>query len=145
VYSILSQEFQLPLVQLLMHKMQKEKKLPKFPDESLKPLIVTGVEALGRGQDLNELAGFLQHLAPLGPETAIRELNVSEYISRLAASLGIDTEGLLKTEEQKQQEQQARQQQQEKMMEQEMMGKVVGDMVPEIAKNEIQQQQEEQQ
>jgi len=145
VYSILSQEFQLPLVQLLMHKMQKEKKLPKFPDESLKPLIVTGVEALGRGQDLNELAGFLQHLAPLGPETAIRELNVSEYISRLAASLGIDTEGLLKTEEQKQQEQQESQQRQEKMMEQEMVSKVVGDMAPEIAKNEIQQQQEEQQ
>ena len=142
VYSILSQEFQLPLVQLLMHKMQKEKKLPKFPDESLKPLIVTGVEALGRGQDLNELAGFLQHLSPLGPETVTRELNIDEYISRLAASLGIDTEGLLKTEEQKQQEQQAMQQQQEQMQEQQMMGKVIGDVAPEMAKNAMQQPQQ---
>jgi len=140
IYSILSQEFQLPLVQLLMNKMQKEKKLPKFPDESLKPLIVTGVEALGRGQDLNELAGFLQHLSPLGPETATRELNVNEYISRLAASLGIDTDGLLKTDEQKQQEQQAMQQQQEQMQEQQLMGKVIGDVAPEMAKNEMQQQ-----
>tara|TARA_R100001530_G_scaffold117354_1_gene84488 strand:- start:258 stop:782 length:525 start_codon:yes stop_codon:yes gene_type:complete len=138
VYSILSQEFQLPLVQLLMNKMQKEKKLPKFPDESLKPLIVTGVEALGRGQDLNELAGFLQHLAPLGPEVAMRELNVNEYIGRLAASLGIDTEGLLKTEEEKQQEQQAMLKQQEQMEERQMMGKVVGDVAPEIAKSAMQ-------
>ncbi len=138
VYSILSQEFQLPLVQLLMNKMQKEKKLPKFPDESLKPLIVTGVEALGRGQDLNELAGFLQHLAPLGAEVAMRELNVNEYIGRLAASLGIDTEGLLKTEEEKQQEQQAMLQQQEQMEERQLMGKVVGDVAPEIAKSAMQ-------
>ena len=138
VYSILSQEFQLPLVQLLMNKMQKEKKLPKFPDESLKPMIVTGVEALGRGQDLNELAGFLQHLAPLGPEVAMRELNVNEYIGRLAASLGIDTEGLLKTEEEKQQEQQAMLKQQEQMEERQMMGKVVSDVAPEIAKSAMQ-------
>ena len=144
VYSILSQEFQLPLVQLLMHKMQKEKKLPTFPDESLKPLIVTGVEALGRGQDLNELAGFLQHLAPLGPETAMRELNDKEYISRLAASLGIDTEGLLKTEEQKQQEQQAMMKQQEQLEERQMMGKVVGDVAPEIARQAMQQEQQPQ-
>ena len=139
VYSILSQEFQLPLVQLIMKKMQKEKKLPKFPDESLKPMIVTGVEALGRGQDLNELAGFLQHLSPLGPEVVQRELNVGEYIDRLAASLGIDSQGLLKTEEQKQQEQQAMQQQQEQAMQQQMVAKVATDVAPELAKGAMRQ------
>jgi len=139
VYSILSQEFQLPLVQLIMNKMQKEKKLPKFPDESLKPMIVTGVEALGRGQDLNELAGFLQHLSPLGPEVVQRELNVGEYIDRLAASLGIDSQGLLKTEEQKQQEQQAMQQQQEQAMQQQMVAKVATDVAPELAKGAMRQ------
>ena len=123
------------------HQNAEREKIPKFPDESLKPLIVTGVEALGRGQDLNELAGFLQHLAPLGPETAVRELNVNEYISRLAASLGIDTDGLLKTDEQKQQEQQARQQQQEDAMEQQIAGQIA----PEIAKNALQQQPQQEQ
>ncbi len=146
VYSVLSQEFQLPLVSVLMNRMQKEKKLPKFPDESLKPMIVTGVEALGRGQDLNELAGFLQYLQPLGPEVVQQEINIPEYIDRLGASLGIDTEGLLKTEEQKQQEMQAQQQQQQEMMMQQTMAKAGERAAPEVVKamkeGQMQQQAE---
>ena len=146
VYSILSQEFQLPLVSILMSRMQREKKLPKFPDESLKPMIVTGVEALGRGQDLNELAGFLQYLQPLGPEVVQQEINIPEYIDRLGASLGIDTEGLLKTEEQKQQEAQAQQQQQQQMMMQQTMAKAGERAAPEVVKamkeGQMQQQAE---
>ena len=145
VYSILSQEFQLPLVQLIMNKMKKEKKLPPFPDDSIKPMVVTGVEALGRGQDLNELASFLQHLAPLGPDLVMQELNVSEYITRLAASLGIESNGLIKSEEEKQQEAQVRQQQQQAMQEQQMLGEVVTKVAPELAKNEMQNQQQQQQ
>ena len=141
VYSILSQEFQLPLVQLIMNKMKKEKKLPPFPDESLKPMVITGVEALGRGHDLNELAGFLQHLAPLGPDTVMRELNINEYINRLAASLGIESKGLIKSEEQKQQEAQAQQQQMQEMQERQMMQSVADKVVPEAVKSQIQQQQ----
>ena len=141
VYSILSQEFQLPLVQLIMNKMKKEKKLPPFPDESLKPMVITGVEALGRGQDLNELEGFLQHLAPLGPDTVMRELNINEYINRLAASLGIESKGLIKSEEQKQQEAQAQQQQMQEMQERQMMQSVADKVVPEAVKSQIQQQQ----
>jgi hypothetical protein len=143
VYSILSQEFQLPLVQLIMNKMKKEKKLPPFPDDSLKPMVVTGVEALGRGQDLNELASFLQHLTPLGPNLIMQELNTSEYITRLAASLGIEANGLIKSEEEKQQEAQARQQQQQAMQEQQMMSEVVTKVAPELAKGEMQNQQQQ--
>ena len=43
-----------------------------LPDEGLKPLIVTGVEALGRGEDLNKLGQFIQSLVPLGPEAITR-------------------------------------------------------------------------
>jgi len=131
VYSVLSQEFQLPLVELLMQKMQKENKIPKLPDDGLKPLIITGVEALGRGEDLNKLGMFLQHLQPLGPEM-MKELNVSDYMTRLAGSLGIDTEGLVKTEEQKQAEQEAAQAQQNAMMNQQMMGKLAEKATPEM-------------
>jgi hypothetical protein len=133
VYAVLSQEFQLPLVELLMDKMQKEKKIPKLPDDGLKPLIVTGVEALGRGEDLNKLQQFLQTLLPLGPEV-MQELNVSDYISRLAGSLGIDTEGLVKSEEEKQLEAQAQEAKQAQMMNQQMMGKLAEKAVPEMAK-----------
>jgi len=118
IYSVLSQEFQVPLVNLLLAKMQKEGKMPKFPKDTLKPQIVTGLEALGRGQDLNKLSQFLQMLQPLGQQVIASELNISDYLDRLGASLGIDTQGLVKSDEQKMQEQQ---QQQEMMQQQQMM------------------------
>ena len=117
IYSVLSQEFQVPLVNLLLAKMQKEGKMPKFPKDTLKPQIVTGLEALGRGQDLNKLSQFLQMLQPLGNEVIASELNIGDYLDRLGASLGIDTQGLVKSDEQKMQEQQ----QQEQMMQQQQM------------------------
>jgi hypothetical protein len=117
VYSILSQEFQLPLINLLLNLLQKQGKMPKMPKDSVKPTVVTGIEALGRGQDLNKLASFLQYLQPLGPEVIANEMNLGDYIDRLAASLGIDTSGLIKSEEQKAQEQMMQQQ----MMQQQML------------------------
>lgn len=137
IYSVLSQEFQVPLVNLLLNKMQKEKKMPKFPKDTLKPQIVTGLEALGRGQDLNKLSAFLQYLQPLGAEVISSQMNIDDYISRLAASLGIDTQGLIKSPEQKQQEQQMAQQaqqQQEQMMQQQQMMEMAGKGVPALAK-----------
>jgi hypothetical protein len=126
VYSILSQEFQYPLVKLLLSRMEKSGKMPKFPQDTLKPQIVTGMEALGRGQDLNKLAQLLQFLQPLGQEIIARELNVDDYIDRLGASLGIDTNGLVKSPEQKQAEQQQAQQQQMQQMMSSMAEKAAG-------------------
>ena len=134
VYSVLSQEFQVPLVNLLLQKMVKDKKIPKFPKDKIKPQIVTGIEALGRGQDLNRLAQFLEYLAPLGPEAIMNNLNLDDYIDRLGASLGIDTGGLIKSQEQKQQEQMIRQQQAQQMSQQQMMQDAVKGAVPPIAK-----------
>lgn len=137
VYSILSQEFQLPLVQILLNRMMAEGKLPKLPKDTLKPQIITGVEALGRGQDLNKLAIFLQYLQPLGAEVIQQELNLSDYMDRLAASLGIDTNGLVKTPEQRQAEQ--AQQQQAQM--QQMMQGMAERAAPQIAQGVMEQQQ----
>jgi hypothetical protein len=100
IYSILSQELQLPLVRRLMAIMSKEKRLPKVPDEYVKPMIVTGVDALGRGNDLAKLDTFLIGLQQvIGPEALLQYVNVSEYLNRRAAALGIDTDGLVKSEE----------------------------------------------
>ena len=123
IYSILSQEFQAPLIDLLLASLQRQGKMPKMPKDSVKPTVVTGIEALGRGQDLNKLATFLQYLQPLGSEVIASEMNLNDYIDRLAASLGIDTSGLIKSEEQKMQEQMAQQQaMQQQMLEQTAMG-----------------------
>lgn len=134
VYSILSQEFQLPLINLLLDTLVKEGKMPKMPKDSVKPTVVTGIEALGRGQDLNKLATFLQYLQPLGAEVIASEMNLNDYIDRLAASLGIDTSGLIKSAEQKAQEQAMQQQMmQQQMLEQAAMG-AAQSAAPQIAK-----------
>jgi hypothetical protein len=129
IYSVLSQEFQVPLVNLLLAKMQKEGKMPKFPKDTLKPQIVTGLEALGRGQDLNKLSQFLQMLQPLGQQVIASELNIGDYLDRLGASLGIDTQGLVKSEEEKMQEQQAMQ---EQMQQQQMMAMAEKGVAPAV-------------
>ncbi len=112
IYSILAQEFQLPLVQRVLFTMQRAKKLPDIPKELASPTVTTGVEAIGRGQDLTKLGQLLQALEPLGPEAIASELNVGDYITRVGTALGIDTDGLVKSDEQKQQEAQQAQLQQ---------------------------------
>lgn len=106
VYSILSQEFQLPLVNRLMNQMETQGRLPSLPTDSVKPTITTGLEALGRGHDLNKLNLLQQYLAPIGSENIAMYLNVGDYITRVATALGIDAEGLINSEEQVQQTQQ---------------------------------------
>jgi len=124
-YSILSQEFQLPLVRRLLDRLNKQKRMPKLPKEVVKPMIVTGVEALGRGNDLMKLDQFLVGIQQaLGPE-AMSYINPSEYLSRRAAALGIDSEGLIKTPEDLAAEQDAAQQQ----MQQQQMAQLAPDMI----------------
>ena len=88
---------------------------------------------MGRGQDLNKLATFMQYLQPLGAQAIASEMNISDYIDRLGASLGIDTNGLIKSEEQKAQEQaqamQMQQQQQQMQMMQQMAVKGTPEMI----------------
>jgi hypothetical protein len=101
LYSLLSNELQLPLIERLMFVMSKSKKLPKLPKNLVQPVIVTGVEALGRGNDLNKLDQFLAGAAQVvGPQAVAQFVNVQEYFKRRATALGIKTIGLIKTEEQ---------------------------------------------
>jgi len=133
IYSLLSQEFQLPLVQVLMKRMSDSKEIPTLPKNSVKPTIVTGVEALGRGNDLQKLREFVAeigNLAQISPEV-VQSLNPSDLLTRVATSLGIDTEGLMKSQEQLAQEQEAQQQQ----MQQQQMMDMAQSAVPQVANN----------
>jgi hypothetical protein len=124
VYSVLSQEFQLPLVKRLMDRMQKQKRLPELPDEVLTPAITTGVEALGRGQDLNKYVQFMQFFQQT-PE-ALQYINVSDLITRIGTSLMIDMTGLVKTADEVAQEKQAAMQQNN----QQQMADIAGKAAP---------------
>ena len=137
VYAMLSQEFQLPLITLLLHRMEGSGKMPKMPKGMVKPTIVTGIEALGRGQDLNKLAMFLQHIQPLGPEVIGSQLNVNDYIARLGASLGIDMGGLVKSQDQLDQEAAAAKAQQQEMMAQQQVGDMATKAAPQMLEGAI--------
>ena len=108
IYSILSQELQLPYITRKIHIMTKSKKLPKLPKGMIRPAIITGLEALGRGNDRTKLVLFLETLqANLGAEAIGQFVNLPEAIKRLANADGIETSGLIKSEEDLQAEQQA--------------------------------------
>ena len=113
IYSILTQEFQLPYLKRRMHMLVRSGKAPKLPEKIVKPKIVTGLQGLGRGNDRAKLVEFIGTVSQaLGPDVMKMYMNVDEAIKRLANSIGIDTANLVKTQEQIQQEMQAQQQQQ---------------------------------
>lgn len=108
IYSILSQELQLPIVRRIIYQMERQKRLPVLPSKAVKPVIVTGIEALGRGNDLSKLMQFGQlavQAANLPPE-----VNKSDFLTRGATGLGIDQKGLVRTPEEVAAEQQQAQQ-----------------------------------
>lgn len=130
VYSVLAQEFQLPLVRRLMSRLQKKGAIPKFSKQlkdHIRPAIVTGVEALGRGQELERVRaifGVMQQI--IGPEQVAQVTNMGQLVDFLFSSGGVRIEGLIKSEEQLAQEQQQAQQMQ---MMQEALSKGVGPAV----------------
>jgi hypothetical protein len=61
IYSNLSQELQLPLVSLLMDRLEKKDvNSPPLPRKYIKPAITTGLDAIGRGNDRTRLSQFLR-------------------------------------------------------------------------------------
>jgi len=127
LYSILTQELQLPLVRRLLHVLRKQRKLSPFPKGQggvplVNPRPVTGLEAIGRGDDRNKLIQFITTATQtLGPEVMARFVNVDEALRRLAASESIDTTNLIKTQAQLDQEVAAAQAAQQQMAQREML------------------------
>ncbi len=97
VYTLLADDLQKPLLSLLM------KDLNIKLDKQIDPVITTGLEAIGRGNDANKLFQFLEGLQ-LVPE-GWSKVNQGTVVERLAYSTGIALDGLLKTVEEIQQEQ----------------------------------------
>jgi len=123
IYSILSVELQLPLVNRKMALMERRGSLPPLPKQGgqdvVKPRITTGLDALGRGNDKAKLIEFVTTLAQtIGPEVMSKFVNNRELILRMAASDGLDIYKLIKSEEQLMEEQQ---QQATMMQEQQQM------------------------
>lgn len=110
VYSSLTAEVQLPLVRFTESRMVEDGELTELDPDLLRPRIVTGVEALGRSQELTRLqtaAGLLQGI--FGPEAGASILKQSSAAVQIFAAAGLDSDKYVKSAEQVAQEQQAAQ------------------------------------
>jgi len=106
-YSRIAVDFQLPMARWLL----KEIDVPTGKD-TFEPTIVTGLDALSRGGDLDELKLWLADVAAINnlPPAAIQELNLGALYKALATPRRIKVDAYLKTDEQKQAELQQAQQ-----------------------------------
>ena len=121
LFSLLTVDFLVPYLNRKLNDAQRKGEIPKIPKNIVKPTIVAGINALGRGQDRESLGQFLTLLAQtLGPEAINTFINTDEVIKRLAAAQGIDVLNLVRSMEEVQQEAAAAQQQQMAMQQQQM-------------------------
>jgi len=103
LFGLLTIEFLVPYL---------NRKLSVFQKTGEIPIIVAGINSLGRGQDVQALGSFLQTIAQtMGPDAIQQYINPDEVIKRLAAAQGIDVLNLVKSMEERQQEEQKGQEQ----------------------------------
>ena len=107
LFGLLTVEFLVPYLNRKLSVFQKTGEIPRIPKGMVKPIIVAGINALGRGQDVQALGSFLQTIAQtMGPEAIAQYINPDELIKRLAAAQGIDVLNLVKSMQEIQAEQQ---------------------------------------
>jgi hypothetical protein len=116
VYSVLASELQQPLIRLLLQEMAPS--VLKVSEIS----ITTGISAISRERDFQNLNTMAQVIGQFGPEVMQRYLNMGAYFAQVATALGMDAGTIVKSEEQiAQEEQQQMAMQQQMMAEQEAM------------------------
>ncbi len=137
IFSLLTIEFLIPYLNRTLLVLQRSKQIPNIPKDLVRPQIVAGVNALGRGQDREALTQFIMTIAQtMGPEAMMQYINPDEAIKRLAAAQGIDVLNLVKTQEQLQQEQQQAMQQQMQASLVDQAGQMANSPMADPTKNE---------
>ena len=118
LFSLLAVEFLVPYLNRKLSVAQKTGEIPRLPKgDVVKPTIVAGINALGRGQDRESLGQFITVIAQtMGPEAIQQYINPDEVIKRLAAASGIDVLNLVKSMDERQAEQQQAMAQEQEMM-----------------------------
>lgn len=106
VYSVLSGEFQKPLIMRLLVDLQLASKIPDLPKEAVEPTVITGLDAIGRGQDLEKLMTFVNASQP-AMQFIQGNINWDNFVLRIAEATGIDPQGLLLSPQERQEAQQA--------------------------------------
>jgi len=136
LFGLLTVEFLVPYLNRKLSVFQKTGEIPRIPKGMVKPIIVAGINALGRGQDVQALGNFLTTIAQtMGPEAIQQYINPDEVIKRLAAAQGIDVLNLVKSMEELQQEQQQAQEQAMQMEQVKQQGQMASAPINDPSKN----------
>ena len=112
IYGNLTTELLKPYLNRKLFLLSRNKAIPALPKDLVMPTVVAGLHGIGRGQDRQALMEFVATVAQsMGPEALAQYIIPNEFLNRLAAASGIESLGLIKTQEQLAEEQQQAQQQ----------------------------------
>lgn len=100
LFSLLTVEFLVPYLNRKLSVLQRSNTIAKIPKGLARPTIVAGINALGRGQDVESLSRFLTIVTQtFGPDAVRQYMDPLEAIKRLAAAQGIDALNLILTKQ----------------------------------------------
>lgn len=88
VYSMMSQEMQRARLERLIVQMVDQGSLPPFDGELIEPQITTGLEALGREQDVQRVSSAAQMVQMLGPDV-LDYVKMPELLTKAFNGLGL--------------------------------------------------------
>jgi len=120
VFTLLAEEFQRPLLELIFDNLKRKGDIAPPPDGHIQIILTSGFEALSRTAEFNKLLTMLQAISPI-PD-ALQYVKWDDYLMRIVNALSINADGLIKSQDelraeqeqmlQLQQQLQAQQQQQ---------------------------------
>ena len=109
-YSLQASTFQEPLLRRVISRLQKSNDLPKLHDQDVSPKIIVGLDGLGRGTDLDKLMRASVAIQQIAQSAQfIPGLDMTGVTSFTFNAVGLDKDGLIKSEEEIQAEKQAQQ------------------------------------
>lgn len=111
IFSLLSQELLLPLINRVVKILTSQNILPKLPKE-IKPVIVTGLDAISRNNDIAKLNNWNVSMSnTFGQDTVSQRLDFDAVGKLYGNGYGLDTGTILKGEEKIKEENELRNQQ----------------------------------
>jgi len=136
LFSLLTVDFLVPYLNRKLSEAQRYGEIPRLPKKLVKPAIVAGINAIGRGQDRESLGQFLTIIAQtMGPEAINQFINSDEVIKRLAAAQGIDVLNLVRSMDDVKQDQAAQMEQQMQMQQMKNLPQMMNAPVFDPSKN----------
>lgn len=137
-YSLLAVTLQKPLLMREIYRLKKRGTLPTVHSDDVSPKVIVGLEGLGRGTDLEKLLKAAEAMAGLAQVSqAIPGLDMDKVVQFVFNSVGLDSDEVLKSQEQIAQEQQAAAQQQLASSMTDAVTKGIGGAIPQVAKGMI--------